>query len=155
MWHTRRMNTLPPTNVYTRPRFPAEIISHGVWPSCRFCLSYRDVAELMAERGVILTHEAVQYWGQTFGQAYANRLCRRRPRAGDTWHLDEVFLTINWQRHYLWRAGDQVGHVLAILVQRQRERRLGRCKSQARAFMHIANTVFRSPEFAPPDDEKQ
>ena len=136
MWHTRRMNTPPPTNLYTGPRFPAEIISHGVWPSCRFCLSYRDVAELMAERGVILTHEAGQYWGRAFGQAYANQLRRRRPRPGDTWHLDEVFLTINGQRHYLWRAGDQVGRVLATLVQRQqrqRERRQGRFKSRARA----------------------
>ena len=95
MWHTRHMNTLPSTTLYKRHRFPAEIISHGVWLYFRFCLSYRDVEELMAERGVILTYEAVWYWGRKFGQAYANQLRRRRPRTGDTWHLDEVFLTIN------------------------------------------------------------
>jgi len=63
------MNTLPPTTLYKRHRFPAEIISHGVWLYFRFCLSYRDVEELMAERGVILTYEAVRYWGRKFGQA--------------------------------------------------------------------------------------
>ena len=122
-WHTRHMNTLPPTTLYKRHRFPAEIISHCVWLYFRFCLSYRDVEELMAERGVILTYEAVRYWGRKFGQAYANQLRRRRPRPGDTWHLDEVFLTINGQRHYLWRAVDQDGHVLDILVQRQRDKK--------------------------------
>jgi putative transposase len=76
----------------------------------------------MAERGIILTYEAVRYWCQKFGQAYANALRRRRPRPGDKWHLDEVFLTINGQRYYLWRAVDQDGHVLDILVQRGRDR---------------------------------
>ena len=117
------MDTLPPTTLYKRHRFQAEIISHCVWLYFRFCLSYRDVEELMAERGVILTYEAVRYWGRKFGQAYANQLRRRRPRPGDTRHLDEVFLTINGQRHYLWRAVDQDGHVLDILVQRQRDKK--------------------------------
>jgi putative transposase len=116
------MNTPLPTNLYKRHRFPAEIISHCVWLYFRFCLSYRDVEELMAERGVVLTYEAVRYWCRKFGQAYANRLRRRRPRPGDTWHLDEVFLTIQGERHYLWRAVDQGGHVLDILVQRQRNK---------------------------------
>jgi putative transposase len=114
------MNTLPATNPYKRHRFPAEIISHSIWLYYRFSLSYRDVEELMVERGVTLSHEAVRYWCRKFGQAYANALRRRRPRPGDKWHLDEVFLTINQERHYLWRAVDQDGHVLDILVQRRR-----------------------------------
>ncbi len=112
----------PPPNPYKRHRFPAEIISHCVWLSFRFCLSYRDVEDLMAERGVLLTYETVRYWCQKFGQAYANQLRHRRPRPGDTWHLDEMLLIINKERHYLWRAVDQDGHVLDILVQRRRDK---------------------------------
>jgi putative transposase len=117
------MNPPPVINPYKRHRFPAEIISHCVWLYFRFCLSYRDVEELMAERGVILTYEAVRYWCRKFGQAYANQLRRRCPRPGDTWHLDEVFLTINGARHYLWRAVDQDGHILDILVQSRRDKK--------------------------------
>jgi putative transposase len=118
------MNTSPATNLYKRHRFPAEIISQCVWLYFRFCLSYRDVEELMAARGVILTYEAVRYWCRKFGQHYANPLRHRRPRPGDKWHLDEVFLTINGARHYLWRAVDvdQDGQVLDILVQGRRDR---------------------------------
>ena len=123
VWHTRLMNPSPTTNLYKRHRFPAEIISHCVRLYFRFYLSYRDVEELMAERGVMLTYEAVRYWCRKFGQTYANQLRRRRPRPGDKWHLDEVFLTIHGERHYLWRAVDQDGHVLDILVQRQRDKR--------------------------------
>jgi putative transposase len=114
--------TTPPTNLYKRHRFPAEIISHCIWLYFRVCLSYRDVEALMAARGVILTYEAVRYWCRKFGQAYANRLRRRRPRPGDKWHLDEVFLTIKGERHYLWRAVDQDGHILDILVQSRRNK---------------------------------
>jgi putative transposase len=117
------MNPPLPTNLYKRHRFPAEIISHCVWLYFRFCLSYQDVEKLMAERGVLLTYEAVRYWCRKFGQAYANQLRRRRPRPGDKWHLDEVFLTIRGERHYLWRAVDQDGHILDILVQRRRDKR--------------------------------
>jgi putative transposase len=84
------MNLLPATNPYKRHRFPAEIISHSVWLYYHFSLSYRDVEELMAERGVTLSHEAVRYWCRKFGQAYANALRRRHPRLGDKWHLAEV-----------------------------------------------------------------
>jgi putative transposase len=114
------MNTPLPTNLHKRHRFPAEIISYGVWLYFRFCLSYRDVEEMMAERGVILTYDAVRYWCRKFGQAYANRLRHARPKLGDTWHLDEVFLSIRGARHYLWRAVDQAGNVLDLLVQRRR-----------------------------------
>jgi putative transposase len=116
------MNASVPTNSYKHHRFPAEIISHGVWLYYRFCLSYRDVEELLFARGVIVTYEAIRKWCRKFGQDYANQLRRRRPRPGDKWHLDEVVLTINGERHYLWRAVDQDGNVLDILVQHRRDK---------------------------------
>jgi putative transposase len=116
------MDTSAPSNSYKHHRFPAEIISHGVWLYYRFCLSYRDVEELLFERGVVVTYEAIRKWCRKFGQHYANQLRHRRPRPGDKWHLDEVFLTINGERHYLWRAVDQDGHVLDILVQSRRNK---------------------------------
>jgi putative transposase len=117
------MDTSAPSNSYKHHRFPAEIISHGVWLYYRFCLSYRDVEELLFERGVVVTYEAIRKWCRKFGQHYANQLRHRRPRPGDKWHLDEVFLTINGERHYLWRAVDQDGHVLDILVQSRRNKK--------------------------------
>ncbi len=108
----------PPS--YKRHRFPPELIAHAVWLYFRFALSYRDVEELLAERGVIVTYETVRQWCRKFGQPYANALRRRQPRPGDKWHLDEVFISINGQTHYLWRAVDQDGNVLDILVQRRR-----------------------------------
>ena len=79
-------------------------------------LSLREVEELMLVRGVILTYETIRQWCAKFGPVYAAGLRRRQPRPGDKWHLDEVFLTINGRRHYLWRAVDQDGNVLDILV---------------------------------------
>jgi putative transposase len=108
---------------YKNYRFPADIISHAVWLYFRFCLSYRDVEELLFARGVIVTYETIRQWCRKFGQAYANQLRHRRPRPGDKWHLDEVFLTIGGERHYLWRAVDQDGHVLDILVQSRRNKK--------------------------------
>jgi putative transposase len=116
------MNTPVTTNPYKRHRFPAGIISHGVWLYVRFCLSYREVEELMFVRGVIVTYEAIRQWCRKFGQAYANQLRRRRPRPGDTWHLDEVFLAIHGEHHDLWRAVAQDGNILDILVQRRRHK---------------------------------
>jgi putative transposase len=111
------------TLTYKRHRFPSEIISHAVWLYCRFALSYRDVEELLAERGVLLTYETVRQRCRKFGQTYANTLRRRRPRPGDTWHLDEVFIRINGTGHDLWRAVDQDGIVLDILVLGRRDKR--------------------------------
>ena len=108
------------TSTDKKHRFPPEIIRHGVWLSFRFCLSDREVEELLFARGIILTYESMRKWCRKFGQAYANQLWRRRPRPRDTWHLDEVFLTINGERHGLWRAVDQDGNGLDILVQRCR-----------------------------------
>ncbi len=108
---------------YKRHRFPPELIAHAVWLYFRFALSYRDVEELLAERGVIVSYETIRQWCRKFGQTYANGLRRRRPQPGDKWHLDEVFITINGQTHYLWRAVDQDGAVLDILVQSRRNKR--------------------------------
>jgi putative transposase len=80
---------------YKNHRFPGEIISHGVWLYYRFPLSYRDVEELLLERGIDVTHEAIRQWCLKFGQDYANQLKHRRAQPGDKWHLDEVFLTIS------------------------------------------------------------
>ena len=110
------------TPSYNRHRYPAEIIAHTVWLYVRFSLSFRDVEELMAARGVILSYETVRRWTLKFGQQYANELRRRRPQPGDKWHLDEVFLKINGKQHYLWRAVDQHGTVLDILVQSRRNK---------------------------------
>src|SRR5580765_7247858 len=84
-------------------RFPQEIISHAVWVYHRFCLSFRDVEDLLAERGVTVSYEAIRLWCQKFGPDYARKLKRRQGRLGDIWHLDEVFIRINGQQQYLWR----------------------------------------------------
>ena len=119
--HTALMRTS--VSLYHRHRFPAEIISHCVWLYFRFALSFRDVEEMLAMRGVALTYETVREWCLKFGQTYANDLRRRSPRPGDRWHLDEVFLKINGRIHYLWRAVDQDGEVLDILVQGRRDKK--------------------------------
>ena len=97
-------------------RFPSEIISHAVWLYFRFSLSFRDVEELLAERGIVVTYETVRQWCLKFGQSYANELRRRRPKCGDKWHMDEIVLTIRGKKHYLWRAVDQDGNVLDMRV---------------------------------------
>ncbi len=112
-----------PPNLYRRHRFPSEIISHCVWLYFRFSLSYRDVELLMTQRGVVLTYETVRQWCLKFGQQFANDLRRKRPRPGDKWHMDEVFIRINGEVHYLWRAVDQYGDVLDILVQSSRDKK--------------------------------
>ena len=110
----------PQPVTYYRHRFPAEIISHAVWLYHVFSLSLRDVELILAERGVVVTHESIRGWCLKFGADFAKRLRRRRPRPGDIWHLDEVFIRINGVLHYLWRAVDQHGVVLDILVQGRR-----------------------------------
>jgi putative transposase len=111
------------TELYKRHRFPAEIISHCVWLYHRFGLSFRAVEELLFERGVALSYETVRRWCLKFGAEYARRLKRRRARPGDKWHVDEVFLSIGSERRYLWRAVDQYGNTLDILVTRRRNKR--------------------------------
>jgi len=115
------MKTKKPS--YQRHRFPSEIISHAVWLYHRFCLSFREVEELLAERGITVTYETVRQWCQKFGPAYARKLKKRQGRLGDTWYLDEVFITIQGEQQYLWRAVDQDGDTIDILVQRRRNQR--------------------------------
>jgi putative transposase len=107
--------------LYRGYRFPAEIISHAVWLYYRFHLSHRDIEDLLAERGIVVSYEAIRLWCRKFGPAFAAGLRRRRAHAGDKWHLDEVQLKINGQRQWLWRAVDQDGLVLDILVQERRD----------------------------------
>src|SRR3954451_8226753 len=104
------------------PSVPERDLSHSGWLYFRFGVSFRDVEEMMAARGVMLSYETVRRWCDKFGKQYVDGLRRRRPRTGDKWHLDEVFLKINGVTHYLWRAVDQNGVVLDILVQPKRDR---------------------------------
>ena len=104
-------------------RFPREIISHAVWLYHRFGLSFRDAEDLLAQRAITVTYETIRQWCRTFGPVYARTLRRRRGRMGDTWHLDELFVNIQGRQQYLWRAVDEDGDVLDILVQSRRNRR--------------------------------
>jgi putative transposase len=90
----------PPPDPHYRHRFPAEIISHAVWLYHVFSLSLRDVELLLAERGVVVSYESIRQWCKKFGQTFASRLRRRRPRPGDRWHMDEVFIRIEGAQHY-------------------------------------------------------
>ena len=101
---------------YARHQFPPEIIRHAVWLYLRFSLSYRDVEELLAERGVQTTYESVRRWVLKFGPAFARNLRRLRPRPTGTWHLDELVVSIQGRRMYLWRAVDSEGEILDILA---------------------------------------
>jgi putative transposase len=108
---------------YARHRFPAEVISYAVWLYFRFPLSLRMVEEMLAARGITVSHETVRRWAEKFGREYANRIRRRTPRPGDRWHLDEVVITIAGTKQWLWRAVDQDGFVLDVLAQSRRDRK--------------------------------
>jgi putative transposase len=105
---------------YARHRFPDEVTSHAVWLYFRFPLSLRMVEEMLAARGIEVSHETVRQWALKFGRGYANQIRRRLPAPGDKWHLDEVVTSIAGWKHWLWRAVDQHGVVLDILVQSRR-----------------------------------
>ncbi|MDH5700941.1 MAG: IS6 family transposase [Nitrospirota bacterium] len=124
------MNTTTPS--YQRHRFPSVIISHAVWLYHRFCLSFREVKELLAERGITVTYETVRQWCQQFGPAYARRLKKRQGQLGAAWFLDEVVITIQGEQQYLWRAVDQDGDTIDILVQRR-----GNKKAAERFFRRL------------------
>jgi putative transposase len=117
------MNSPAAKSPYAGYRFPAEVISQAVWLYFRFPLGLRMVEEMLAARGIIVSHETVRRWALKFGQAFANRIRRRLPQAGDKWHLDEVAVKIAGVKHWLWRAVDQAGMVLDVLVQRRRDKR--------------------------------
>ena len=108
---------------YRGHRFPPEIISHAVWLYHRFTLSFRDVEDLLTERGICVSYEAIRYWCLKFGAAYARNLRRKQGLLGDIWHVDELFIKIRGQQLYLWHAVDQDGDVIDILVSKRRDRR--------------------------------
>jgi len=108
---------------YSRHRFPPVVIQHAVWLYFRFPLSFRDVEDLLAERGIDVSYESIRRWSMKFGLAYACKLRRSRPLPDARWHLDEVFVSINGKRMYLWRAVDSEGEVLDILVQSRRNKK--------------------------------
>jgi putative transposase len=102
---------------YSRHQFPAEVIRYATWLYLRFTHSFRDVEELLAERGIVVTHESIRRWVLTFGPMIARRLRARRPKPHDRWHLDEMFVRVGGKQMYLWRAVDAEGEVLDVLVQ--------------------------------------
>jgi putative transposase len=108
-------------NTYKRHRFPPDIISYAVWLYYRFNLSHRDVEDLLAERGIAVSREAIRLWCIKFGPLYARRLKRKHRGYGDTFFLDEVFVKINGKQHYLWRAVDQDGEVVDVFLQARRD----------------------------------
>src|SRR3712207_5222805 len=107
---------------YARRQFPPEVIQHAVWLYLRFTLSYRDVEELLAERGIKTSYETVRLWVLKFGPAFARNLRRLRPRPTGTWHLDGMVVSIQGRRTYLWRAVDSAGEILGLLVQPKRDK---------------------------------
>ena len=125
---------------YRRHRFPPVVIQHAVWLYLRFTLSYRDVEDLLAERGVDVSYETVRSWVPKFGPVIARRLRRRRPRPSDRWHLDEMVVRIAGKRMYLWRAVDHEGEVLDMLVQSRRD---------SRAAMRLMRKLLRKQGFVP------
>jgi putative transposase len=107
--------------LYRRHRFPGEVIAHAVWLYFRFPLSLRMVEDMLAARGIIVTHQTIRLWAEKFGRHFANDIRRRSVgRLGDKWHLDEVVISIRGEKHWLWRAVDQDGFVLDVLVQSRR-----------------------------------
>src|SRR5208282_94996 len=125
---------------YRRHRFPPPIIQHAIWLYLRFTLSYPDVADLLAERGLEVSYETVRRWVLKFGATVAQRLRKRRPRPSDRWHLDEMVVRIAGRRMHLWRAIDHEGEILDILVQRRRDQR---------AALKLMRQLLRKHGFAP------
>src|SRR5438128_9111640 len=125
---------------YRRHRFPPVIIQHAVWLYLRFTLSYRDVEELLAERGLDISYETVRCWVLKFGPEIARRLRRHRPRPSNRWHLDEIVVRIGGKRMYLWRAVDDEGEVLDMLVQSRRD---------SRAALRLMRRLLRKQGFVP------
>ena len=126
--------------LYHRRRFPEEVIRRAEWLYYRFCLSYRDVEDLLAERGINVSYETVRRWCIRFGPVYANRVRKRSGPGGDQWFVDEVFLRIDGTQRYLYRAVDQDGQVLDILVQKRRDK-----KAAARFFRKLLKQQCQAP----------
>src|SRR3954453_4191964 len=125
---------------YAGYRFPSEVISHAVWLYFRFPLSLRMVEEMLAARGIDVSHETVPQWPRKFGQNFANQIRRKLPGHGDKWHLDEVCLMIRGTKHWLWRGGGQDGGVLDVLVQSRRDK-----KAAKRLLRKLLKKQMRPP----------
>ncbi len=130
---------MPPIS-YARHRFPPVVIQHAVWLYVRFTLSFRDVEDLLAERGLDVSYETVRRWVLKFGPAVARRFRQRRPKPGPRWHLDEMAVRIAGERMYLWRAVDDEGEMLDVLVQRRRDKA---------AALRLMRKLLRKQGFAP------
>jgi putative transposase len=126
-----------PTALYRRHRFPPAIISHAVYLYYRFAVSYRDVEEMLALRGIVVSYETIRQWCLKFGPLFAAEIRRRRPSPRDWWHLDEMYLRIGGRTWYLWRAVDADGMVLDIVLQERRN------QAAAEALLH--RLVERQP----------
>lgn len=107
--------------LYKRYRFPPSVIQYAVWLYHRFSLSHRDIEDLLAQRGIEVSHEAVRQWCNKFGPQFAQRLRRKHRGYGDTFFIDEVFVKIQGEQHYLWRAVDQDGEVVDVFLQKRRD----------------------------------
>jgi transposase-like protein len=125
---------------FKRHRFPPTVIRHSIWLYARFTLSYRDIEEMLAERGVDVSYETVRRWFLKFGPGIAANLRRLRPRPSDHWHLDEMVVKINGKRHWLWRAVDNEGEVLDFLVQARRN---------AKAAKKLMKKLLKKQGFVP------
>ena len=125
---------------YKRHRFPPEIICHAVWLYARFPLSYRDIEDLLAERGLDISYETVRRWVLKFGPGIARNLRCKRPTPSDHWHLDEMALMIRGKRYWLWRAVDNEGEVLDFLVRPERN---------ARAALKLMRKLLKKQGWAP------
>ncbi len=135
---------------FKRHRFPPEIIRHSIWLYARFTLSFRDVEEMLAERGLDVSYETIRRWFLKFGSVIAANLRRARPRPSDHWHLDEMVIVIQRKRYWLWRAVDNEGEVLDFLVQRRRNTKAARklmrklLKTQGFAPSRVVTDKLRS-----------
>ena len=128
------------TTLYKRHRFPPEIIQYAVWLYHRFNLSHRDIEDLLAERGIVVSYESIRLWCNKFGPEYARRLKRRHQGFGDTFYIDEVFVKIDGIQHYLWRAVDQDGEIVDVFLQRRRD-----AKAAKRFFKRLLKTHRNEP----------
>ena len=135
-----------PNSVYRGRRFPAEVIPHAVWLYFRFPLSLRMVQDLLAARGIIVSHETVRRLAEKFGREFALKIRQRFSQFGDKWHLDEVVFTIDGKKHWLWRAVDQEGFVLDALVQNRRDKRASRSPPDSQ---NLGTRLRRSSQYLP------
>lgn len=127
--------------LYRRHRFPAEVIAQAVWLYFRFPLNLRMVEDMLAARGIIVSHQTIRQWAEKFGLAFANDIRRRSVgRLGDKWHLDEAVVSMRGKKHWLWRAVDQDGFVLEVLVQSRRN-----AKAAKRLMRKLLRGQGRSP----------